>query len=169
MNLPIQPVSQVHKMTWVFWITLPILTGSMIISVVLGTNNSQESDIRFEFSDFLRPDTLPALVISGLVLVLLNRIKLTWAFTETGFYFTYFPFVIRKRHIKFDDILHVSIERINPMRDFGGWGLRFSKTWGKAYTTSGNHVLRITLKSGKILNFTADPKTILQPIKLEEI
>ena len=163
MNQQIAPLTQVHKMTWVFWITLPILTGSMLMSVVLGTNDSQSKGININGSDFLRADTLPALIISGAVLILLNRIKLTWGFTETGFYFTYFPFVIRKRLITFDEIKNVSIEKINPIRDFGGWGLRFSKTWGKAYTTSGNYVLRITLTNGKILNFTADPKTSLIP------
>jgi hypothetical protein len=55
----------------------------------------------------------------------------------------------------------VSIEKINPLRDFGGWGLRYSRQWGKAYTTSGKVVLRLVLRSGKMLNFTADPNTKL--------
>jgi hypothetical protein len=47
--------------------------------------------------------------------------------------------------------------KINPLFEFGGWGLRRGKL-GKAYTTEGNLILHIELKSGQKLNFTVKNK-----------
>ncbi len=161
MLLPLKPISQTHKMTWVFWITLPILSITMLISLVLGMKKegSHWSDLTLE--DSINSDTLPALVLVGLVGSLLYTIKLTWSLNRKGFYYRYRPFIMKTRFLPREDIESITLEKINPLRDFGGWGLRYSKKYGKAYTTQGNYVLRIRLKSGAIINVTADPNTDL--------
>ena len=161
MLLPLKPISQTHKMTWVFWITLPILSITMLISLVLGMKKegSHWSDLTLE--DSINSDTLPALVLVGLVGSLLYTIKLTWSLNRKGFYYRYRPIIMKTRFVPREDIESITLEKINPLRDFGGWGLRYSKKYGKAYTTQGNYVLRIRLKSGAIINVTADPNTDL--------
>ncbi len=161
MLLPLKPISQEHKMTWVFWITLPILSISLLLSLILGMQKegSHWSDLTLE--DSINSDTLPALVIVGLVGFLLYTMKLTWSLNGNGFYYRYRPFIMKTRFIPAEDIESITLEKINPLRDFGGWGLRYSKKYGKAYTTQGNYVLRVRLKTGALLNVTADPNTDL--------
>ncbi len=161
MLLPLKPISQEHKMTWVFWITLPILSISLLLSLILGMQkeDSHWSDLTLE--DSINSDTLPALVIVGLVGFLLYTMKLTWSLNGNGFYYRYRPFIMKTRFIPAEDIESITLEKINPLRDFGGWGLRYSKKYGKAYTTQGNYVLRVRLKTGALLNVTADPNTDL--------
>jgi len=43
--------------------------------------------------------------------------------------------------------------RINPLKEFGGWGLRYGKL-GTAYTTRGRYILHIAQKTGKPINLT---------------
>ncbi len=161
MPLPLKPVSQTHKMKWVFWITLPILFGTLLLSLVLGAKKTDSQGFDLKSIDLLNSETLPAVVIITLVLFLLYFIQLNWSINQKGFYYRYFPFVNKTRFIPAEEIQSITLEKINPIRDFGGWGLRYSKKYGKAYTTQGNHVIRVHLKSGKILNFTADPTTDL--------
>jgi hypothetical protein len=133
----------------------------MLISLVLGMKKegSHWSDLTLE--DSINSDTLPALVLVGLVGSLLYTIKLTWSLNRKGFYYRYRPIIMKTRFVPREDIESITLEKINPLRDFGGWGLRYSKKYGKAYTTQGNYVLRIRLKSGAIINVTADPNTDL--------
>lgn len=157
MTLPNHSISQRHKMTWVFWITLPILTASMLLALFLG-KDSEDFKGEFNLSDWMNSETLPAFVISFLVLLLLYNIELYWKYDNTGFYYRYRPFINRLRFIPKSEILSITCEKINPLRDFGGWGVRYSRKYGKAYSTHGNYVIRVNLKNGKMLNFTADPK-----------
>ena len=161
MPLPLKPISQTHKMKWVFWITLPILFGTLLLSLLLGAKKTDSQKLDFKTIDLLSSETLQALLIIALVLFLLYFIQLTWSINQKGFYYRYIPFVNNTRFIPAEDIESITLEKINPIRDFGGWGLRYSKKYGKAYTTQGNHVIRVHMKTGKILNFTADPTTDL--------
>jgi hypothetical protein len=48
----------------------------------------------------------------------------------------------------FEDIMKVEATTYNPLRDYGGWGIRYGKK-GKAYNVSGDQGVRLTLKDGK--------------------
>jgi hypothetical protein len=52
-----------------------------------------------------------------------------------------------------EDIESLELKRINPLREFGGWGLRYGKL-GTAYTTRGRYILHIVQKTGKPINLT---------------
>ncbi len=43
--------------------------------------------------------------------------------------------------------------KINPLKEFGGWGFRFGRL-GQAFTTTGRLILHIETHAGKKLNFT---------------
>ena len=85
--------------------------------------------------------------------LLLYFIQLEWKFTESDFRYRFFPFIIKERIIQYSDIQNMSVMKINPLLEFGGWGLRRGKL-GKAYTTDGNLIIHLELKSGQKLNFT---------------
>ena len=99
------------------------------------------------------PEAQWTIIIPILVFLLLFFIKLEWEFTESDFRYRFFPFIIKERIIQYSDIQNMSVMKINPLLEFGGWGLRRGKL-GKAYTTDGNLIIHIELKSGQKLNFT---------------
>lgn len=69
------------------------------------------------------------------------------------------PYMFSPLEIKKEDISSISLRTYKPVREFGGWGLRYSKRFGKAYTIKGNSGLQIELKSGKkILIGTSHPE-----------
>ncbi len=147
-------ISQTHQMKVIFWISLPILIITLgLLTFTSTTNNAQD----------LYSLIPPTLIVFG-VMYLLFSIKLQWELSETHFSFTYKPFVWKPKNIPMYEISHLELCKINPLRDFGGWGLRYSKKYGKAYTTEGNWVLRLHLKSNKMLNFTATKSTDLEQL-----
>lgn len=64
-----------------------------------------------------------------------------------------------------EQIASASIVGYNPIQDFGGWGLKKSKKYGKGYTTKGNKGLWIQLTDGQSILLSVfaieDIKTIL--------
>lgn len=54
--------------------------------------------------------------------------------------------------------------RINPLKEFGGWGLRYGRL-GTAYTTGGKYILHIETTQGKPINLTiAQPADFIKAI-----
>src|SRR5690606_32128223 len=49
--------------------------------------------------------------------------------------------------VQTEDIQSVELVEYSPLRDFGGWGWRFGSK-GTLYSVSGNHAVRIEVKSG---------------------
>lgn len=50
--------------------------------------------------------------------------------------------------LPFNEIVKAESFRYNPIRDFGGWGIRYSEK-GKAYNVSGNYGVLLTMVDGK--------------------
>ncbi len=124
---------------WAF-ILIPIFTVIILLDVLI--NNSPKPLI---------------IIVPIFVFALLYFIKLEWKFTELDFHYRFFPFIIKEKIIPYSDIQSMSVLKINPIMEFGGWGLRRGKL-GAAYTTDGNLILHIELKSGKKLNLTIKNK-----------
>jgi hypothetical protein len=104
-------------------------------------------------------------IFTVVVVLLLLSIQLSWDLDATGFSFQYLPFIWRRKFIPSQEIQSIEILDIRPFWDFGGWGLRWSSKYGKAYTTTGKTVIRLTLTNGKMLNFTAFKETDLSELK----
>ena len=127
---------------WAF-ILIPILSVVVLLDVLINNSPKFTQD----------PEAQWTIIIPILVFLLLFFIKLEWEFTESDFRYRFFPFIIKERIIQYSDIQNMSVMKINPLFEFGGWGLRRGKL-GKAYTTDGNLIIHIELKSGQKLNFT---------------
>ena len=127
---------------WAF-ILIPILSVVVLLDVLINNSPKFTQD----------PEAQWTIIIPILVFLLLFFIKLEWEFTESDFRYRFFPFIIKERIIQYSDIQNMSVMKINPLLEFGGWGLRRGKL-GKAYTTDGNLIIHIELESGQKLNFT---------------
>jgi hypothetical protein len=92
---------------------------------------------------------IPSIVVICLGLLLFSA-KLEVEVRKDGLYLRFFPF-----HMSFQTI---SLERLEkheaitfaPLKDYGGWGIRYGKK-GKAYIVSGNTGVLLSFKDGKTL------------------
>ena len=64
----------------------------------------------------------------------------------------FFPIHLKEHLISFDDIVSYKLRTYSPIREFGGWGIRYGFEC-KGYTVSGNKGLEITLKNGRKILF----------------
>jgi len=83
-------------------------------------------------------------------LFLWNRVKLVVMLDSENMYIHFWPFV--NKTILIDDIVSFKAKTYRPIRDYGGWGMRYSlkeKHW--AYNVSGNRGVLFEFKDGKKL------------------
>lgn len=74
-----------------------------------------------------------------------------------------FP-IFRRKRINLSDIKIAEVTRYHPLRDFGGWGLRFGKK-GIMYNARGDMAVRLVLEDGAIIFIGSQrPEQLLQAI-----
>ncbi len=137
---------------WAF-ILIPLLSVVVLLDVLINNSPKFTQD----------PEAKWTIIIPILVFLLLYFIRLEWKFTESDFRYRFFPFIIKEKIIPYSDIQTMSVMKINPLFEFGGWGLRRGKL-GKAYTTDGNLIIHMELKSGQKLNFTVKNKSEVERV-----
>ena len=137
---------------WAF-ILIPLLSVVVLLDVLINNSPKFTQD----------PEAQWTIIIPILVFLLLYFIQLEWKFTESDFRYRFFPFIIKEKIIQYSDIQTISVMKINPLFEFGGWGLRRGKL-GKAYTTDGNLIIHMELKSGQKLNFTVKNKSEVERV-----
>lgn len=62
------------------------------------------------------------------------------------------------RHVQFFDITAVDVVKYRPVRDYGGWGIKWGKG-GMAFTAGGNIGIKVQLASGRHLILSAKQPT----------
>ncbi len=98
--------------------------------------------------------------LAGLAVFMSVRLEAEVRFD--GFYFRFFPFHFRFQKIDYADISECYVREFSPVLDFGGWGIRYTLTKGKAYILKGKTGLQIVLKNGKkILISSDDPQELV--------
>jgi len=69
-----------------------------------------------------------------------------------GLHYQFFPFHFKAHTIKIEDIEKFKAMEYSPLKEYGGWGIKFG-FGGKAYNVSGNKGVRIHLKDGTNIMF----------------
>lgn len=106
------------------------------------------------FKHQLNQESITASIVLFCIFFLVGfLLKLEWKFTSSDFSYKYRPIYNKWRSIPISDIKSANVVKINPLREFGGWGFRFGRL-GQAFTTTGRLILHIETHSGKKLNFT---------------
>jgi hypothetical protein len=60
--------------------------------------------------------------------------------------------------------------KISALKNFGGWGIRVSRKYGKGYLSKGDNILFLILKDGKKISLTVvDPLTAMKFIPKEKL
>ncbi len=87
----------------------------------------------------------------GLPLLFYN-IRLKTRVSEEGLHYQFFPIHLKERTISFGDIESFKARKYSPLKEFGGWGIRFGFE-GKAYNVSGEEGLQLILKNNRKILF----------------
>ena len=99
------------------------------------------------------PDSMMVVlaIIFGLGLPLfMYMMNLTIEIRSDGLYFRFFPFHLSFHRIATEEIKGFEACTYSPIRDYGGWGIRYGRK-GKAYNVSGNRGVQLELSKGKHL------------------
>ncbi len=104
-------------------------------------------------------------LLFGILLPLfIFSIKLIVEVRDSGIYVKFFPIHLSFKHHPLEDIVSYDVITYRPLRDYGGWGIRYGSK-GKAYNISGNRGLMLEFRNGKhLLLGSQDPDSLKQAI-----
>ncbi|MBK9257378.1 MAG: hypothetical protein IPM42_18055 [Saprospiraceae bacterium] len=88
--------------------------------------------------------TFGAALMTGVIFFVF---RLDTRMDENGIRYKFFPIINKWRNISWDEINTAEVREYKPIREYGGWGIRYGFS-GKAYTTKGKTGLQLTLKNG---------------------
>jgi len=134
---------QYFRQHWILLLALAavgIAWYSFILQIVLGQ----------EFGTNPSPDWVMWLIwlIVGIGLpLLIYMAKLVIEVKQDYLFIQFVPFTNRK--IRFNEIKHVKARTYNPIREYGGWGIRWGFGNKRAYNISGNQGVGLTLNNGE--------------------
>jgi hypothetical protein len=142
---------QQFRQTWVWVLVLPI---SLFFIILFGYGMIKQLIFGHPWGG--RPLSDTALAIIGPLWVLFAvglaylfySMKLVIEVRSDGLYIRFFP--LTHQNITFEDITRCEVRTYNPIREFGGWGIRYGRG-KKAYNVSGNRGVQLELSNGKRL------------------
>lgn len=136
---------QKFRQIWI-WMLLLLLCGVWIWQLV------QQVFMGIPFGNDPAPDFV--VILTGIfpiaVIVLFRFLTLETTINENGVFYLFRPFQRKPKQIKPEDILRYEVKEYSPLKDYGGWGIRYgSSKNGKAYNVSGNQGVLFELNNGK--------------------
>ncbi len=146
--------TQRFRYTWSYWLivfsTVPLCIGAFF-------GFFQQLVLNVPFGDKPMNDT--GLLIVG-ILLLLFTVGLIWLFhvmtlrvsiDHSSIYYSFFPFIIKEKAIRADDVTEIEVKKYDPIWDYGGWGYRWRPGAGRALNVKGNRGLWMLKSDGKKL------------------
>jgi len=105
-----------------------------------------------------------SMFVLGGIGVLLYLSRLDVKVTPSGLHTRLYPLEMAFRDIEWKDIIQMRVTTVRPMKDFGGWGLRFGKN-SKAYIVTGDICIELKLADGSLLYInTLEPEKLLSAL-----
>ena len=154
---------------WPLWVTLLIwvsgLGGGLAVLApaykILSESGGAGADIdkrvlRFILGGLVMLMPLFFQLLWGAMIVEVSPDELTATFGRLGW---------PTKRIAFDDVAAMEPVTYRPIREFGGWGIRFAGGGKSAWTTRGDKALKVELKDGKTVYVGSDkPERLLSRI-----
>jgi hypothetical protein len=144
---------QKFKQKWVWAI---VLLSSLTVIISFGWGFIQQLIYKKPYGNNPMGD-IPLLIL-GICFILIFGFGLPALFAATnltteirtdGIYYKFFPFHMNFHRIGFNQIKSYEIRKYSPIREYGGWGIRYSFKGGKAYNVYGNIGLQLVLTTGQ--------------------
>lgn len=145
-----------HFNQWWIWLILIAVSGLWLWQLV------QQIIMGIPFGTNPAPDLVVILmgIFPVAIIFLFRWMVLETIIDETGIHYRFRPFQRKPRSIKPDEIDKYEVKKYNPIKDYGGWGIRYGLK-GKAYNVRGNRGVLFEMKNGKkFLLGTQDPENI---------
>ena len=100
-------------------------------------------------------------IVAGILFpFFLLSLRLETSIKRDGIYIRFIPFHFKPQKFLYSDISSYKSVTYNPIREYGGWGIRWGRT-GKAYSVSGN--------KGLLLEFTNGKKLLIGSVNPQEL
>jgi len=108
--------------------------------------------------------TLFYVVLQAGLIYLFHSLRLITEVWDDGIHVRFFPF---STHLfPFGNIRKLEVRKYNPLREYGGWGIRHGKS-GRAYNVSGNLGVQLEFYKGKpVLIGSKRPEEMARAIHL---
>lgn len=126
-----------------WWLLMFILALVVIIvgTAYYSTRNAEEGTA-------VVVSAISLIIIIPITLALLY-IRLETRIDDEGISTSFKPFSFTRKHFSWSEIKECYVREYNPVREYGGWGLRgFGRNW-KAYNIYGNKGIQIVTNNGK--------------------
>ncbi len=155
---------ETQKFTQIWlWLIVLIIVGISLWGII--------QQIFFEIPFGNNPVSNQALWFYGLIpliiVLLFVNLRLQTLVKRDGIYVRFFPFIIKFKRIKIGEIKSFEIRKYNPLKEYGGWGIRFGgRKVGKAYNVKGNIGMQFEFTNGKkLLIGTQKPDEFLEAVE----
>ena len=128
---------------WI-WVLVLLVTGVAWWGAV------QQLILKHPFGDKPAPDSLMwvLLLVFGIGFpVFFYSLRLVTEVRAEGLYYRFVPLHRRVHRIAFSEMESAAAVSYRPVRDFGGWGIRYGPR-GKAFNVKGDRGVEIDLKDG---------------------
>lgn len=132
------------------WILL--LLTALFVVILFGYGMFKQFVLDQAWGNRPMSDTVLAIVGSVSILFVVGItylfyvLKLITEVRNDGLYIRFFP--LSHQIIPFDNIKKCEVRKYSPIREYGGWGIRWGRK-GKAYNVSGNRGVQLELLEGK--------------------
>ena len=142
---------------WWLWILLSLGQGFFLWMLI------QQIGLGIPFGSNPAPDFL--IIFLGLTFgcgpaIFMYLTGLDTIVTVQGILLRFHPFHRRWVTFAFKSVAEARAITYNPIRDYGGWGIRYGRK-GKAYNVSGNQGVLLTLKDGRTVLIGSRNHTLL--------
>ena len=138
----------------------------VVLNLIVSYGIIRQMIYKIPFGDNPAPNfiLILGLVTTLALLVMLLTIYLEVTANVDKITIKFYPFF--KREINFDEIKDIEIIKYKPLKDYGGWGIRYGRK-GKAYTIDGNLGLSITLLNDKNILIGIKNKKLYKSLKIK--
>ena len=134
---------------WLRWLVYLSMGLSVAITIFALAKESAGENSQASWEIFL--GVLVGIGVPLIITALFLLLKLETEVKSDGLYVRFFPFHIHFKRFGREDLSEYYARQYKPIREYGGWGIRYSLRNGKAYNVSGNKGVQLVLSSGKKL------------------
>lgn len=139
------------------WVGVLLLISMLMSSVIIGV--SLLADLRN--SDY-KTTIFIVVLAEGLLFLLFLTAELRVKIDAVGIGYQWFPLMLKPKRINWDLVEYAWVRKSNPLKEFGGWGIKGIKK-NRAYNVSGNMGLQLIFSDkNKIFIETQNPEQLTQ-------
>jgi hypothetical protein len=138
-----------------WWNILLILVATVPAMIFTGYSLYQQMVNGIQVGDTPAPNAFLAIFIVVMMALLWTYLamKLEVWIDQEGIHYRFWPLIFKERLISIHEIQRYEIRQYRPIIDYGGWGMKKSFKWGRAYNISGNIGLQLYLNNNKKVLF----------------